>query len=624
MAVGVIFGEAGSRRSAAIERGRRSVDDVSHDSVDSLEEVRFAGFVFSSAGRAHEGFAWHGDWWVAFSGRVFEVAGVAKELSGVDAASEVAGLLGSMGLRCFKELYGEFAVWAINIATREVVLARDPMGIEPNYYAIHGESVLCGNELRCVSEMRGVPNRICEEQVSRVLVAHLLADVSTELTWVDGILRVPPGCFVTLAPDRCQAPVATRYWDPRTIGRDRLLKGPDAAAELRRRLESAIRVRMDDSSPLGCHLSGGLDSSSIAILLGRARGRFDDIRGFSWTPSECLAYGGTELTRIEFLRHKYQLAVHHPDGDRFLRSSDRWCRVSPEFPNVMVGYEWESLLAASSMGIRRIFSGWGGDEFASHSGLMLGVELASEWRLREAVYWALRFDRGFGLPAFSRALLRLIREFFPLILGSKFWRTPVSLAKRRFDRRSLRAVFPAFPAPLSVASLQESLYFRGHLVNRIESWSSLGALLGIRYEYPLLDQRVVEWCFGIPANLYCNPGRSRAVFRDAVADLWDGFGSDRVPKADSAFQRFIFERGGAGFGNSGSAALKVVENSRLAASLIDEKVLRRTLDRRPWSDPNFVAVLEQCGDVARKCESLDSGYDYRMCIRDLGGMGNRV
>ncbi len=621
MAFGLISSPRSMSMVEALERGRDAVSDVVHDSEEAVRDNGFVAFLLLASGTRRSGVGSTPEWWVAFSGRIFEIADSPMALTGNLAAQKVAELLSELGTGIFPSIYGEFAIWAFNRTTGTLLLARDPLGIEPIYYSVLELGVATGDELRAVAAMRGGRSDLSEDQASRCLVAHLLADISPEITWIDGVSRVPPGCFVSLASDGSCRPVTTRYWDPSKIIRDPGITGSEAASELRRLLESAITHRYAFGSDVGCHLSGGLDSSSIAVLLGLNARSFAGIHGFSWTPKECLSYGGTELARIAFLEKKFGIRCHHPDGDRFLKASDCWSRVSPTFPSVMVGYEWETLNCARSLGLREIFSGWGGDEFCSHSGLMSGVELVAKGRLVEAWKWAVRFDSGYGYPAAWRGLLRVVTEFLPLVAGSIFWVKPDTLSTRSLSRGDLRRYFAGFPAPLSVAALQDALYFRGHLVNRIESWASAGALVGVKYSYPLLDQRLVELCFSLPSQVYCNPGRSRAVFRDAVADLWDGFGSSNVPKADTAFQRFIFERGGAGFGNSGRAALEIVRNYDLARRLINEEALCKMVKGQNWADPNVVAVLEHCGDLARKIAAMEDGVDYRACLHEIECVG---
>jgi hypothetical protein len=59
----------------------------------------------------------------------------------------------------------------------------------------------------------------------------------------------------------------------------------------------------------------------------------------------------------------------------------------------------------------------------------------------------------------------------------------------------------------------------GHLQARIEAWAAQGAQDGIRYVYPLLDRRLIEFCLGAPGFLFAQPGQTRGLFREAMRGL---------------------------------------------------------------------------------------------------------
>ncbi|HKE92764.1 MAG TPA: asparagine synthase-related protein, partial [Povalibacter sp.] len=100
-------------------------------------------------------------------------------------------------------------------------------------------------------------------------------------TLFDGIFQVPPGHYM-LATDRHVQLVP--YWDfdyPRADQATSRRSDAEYIAEFRHALEEAVRLRLRADVPVGCYLSGGLDSCAVLGLA--ARFRPDPIRAFTLT-----------------------------------------------------------------------------------------------------------------------------------------------------------------------------------------------------------------------------------------------------------------------------------------------------------------------------------------------------
>ena len=169
------------------------------------------------------------------------------------------------GETCVERFRGmfAFALWDRNKET--LFLARDRLGVKPLYYALlpDGQCVF-GSELKAVLLHPGVTRTIDPCAVEEYFALGYVAEPRTIYTSVQ---KLPPAH--TLVLRRGAAPPAPReYWDVR-FTLDNPIGVEDAKAELDRRLQDSIRLRMISEVPLGAFLSGGVDSSAVVATMAR-------------------------------------------------------------------------------------------------------------------------------------------------------------------------------------------------------------------------------------------------------------------------------------------------------------------------------------------------------------------
>jgi asparagine synthase (glutamine-hydrolysing) len=191
--------------------------------------------------------------------------------------SEIAlHLYEDLGAQCLHRLRGEFAIVLWDEVNRTLFAARDRFGIKPLFYTFHGETLYLASEVKALFAA-GVPARWDPESVyhSVEFGGHQVR------TLFDGIFQVPPGHYLLATEKHTQL---SRYWDfdyPRTDSAPPKRPDADYAAEFRHALEEAVRIRLRADVPVGCYLSGGLDSCAVLGLA--ARHHPDPIRAFTLT-----------------------------------------------------------------------------------------------------------------------------------------------------------------------------------------------------------------------------------------------------------------------------------------------------------------------------------------------------
>ena len=191
--------------------------------------------------------------------------------------SEIAlHLYEDLGIQSLHELRGEFAFVLWDENHRTLFAARDRFGIKPLFYAIHRGTLYLASEVKALFEA-GVPARWDAESVAQATEfgSHQVR------TLFDGVFQVPPGHYL-IGTDRHIE--LNQYWDFNYPTRDSAAlyrSSAEYAAEFRQVLDEAVRLRLRADVPVGCYLSGGLDSCSVLGLA--ARHRSDPIRAFTLT-----------------------------------------------------------------------------------------------------------------------------------------------------------------------------------------------------------------------------------------------------------------------------------------------------------------------------------------------------
>ena len=178
------------------------------------------------------------------------------------------------GTACLPHLRGEFAFTLWDERNGLLFAVRDRFGIKPLYYAWHDGALYLASEIKALFAA-GVPAGWDREAVYQDM--HIVAD--EDRTLFHGIYQVPPGHFLLATRYQHQL---VRYWDHQHPSRD---AAPQAGSEtehiehFRHQLLEATRLRLRADVPVGCYLSGGIDSCT---LLGMAASlRPDPIEAFT-------------------------------------------------------------------------------------------------------------------------------------------------------------------------------------------------------------------------------------------------------------------------------------------------------------------------------------------------------
>jgi asparagine synthase (glutamine-hydrolysing) len=220
---------------------------------------------------------------IVVNGELYDYESIQRELeqSGhrlrTRSDSEVAlHLYEDLGAHCLHRLRGEFAFVLWDSVHRTMFAARDRFGIKPLFYAFHNGAIYFASEAKALFAA-GIPRRWDGASV------YNCAGVGGHqaCTLFDGIYQLPPGHYMLATDNHVQV---SQYWDfnyPRIEDAGRQRSDAEYAEEFRDALDEAVRVRLRADVPVGCYLSGGIDSCAVLGLA--ARHHSGPVRAFTLT-----------------------------------------------------------------------------------------------------------------------------------------------------------------------------------------------------------------------------------------------------------------------------------------------------------------------------------------------------
>ncbi len=181
-------------------------------------------------------------------------------------AEVVVHLYEERGKECLGELRGMFALALWDTRNRELLLARDRLGIKPLHYALTASGLVFSSEIKGILASGLVPAKIDRAILFRLFASGYLPP---SRTLVAGVRQLPAGHWLKFRSGRV---FARPYWDvsfPAADRYDRRMTGADWAEALRAKLTESVKLHLRSDVPVGSWLSGGIDSSAVTALMAR-------------------------------------------------------------------------------------------------------------------------------------------------------------------------------------------------------------------------------------------------------------------------------------------------------------------------------------------------------------------
>jgi len=171
------------------------------------------------------------------------------------------------GASAFDRLNGIFAFALFDASSGDVWLVRDPMGVKPLYFAIGPYGVLFASELGCL-----ISSGLLKPEVDLdALAAYLQMDfVPSPMSMIRGVRKLEGGEALRIGPDGTLDRLRYSHLDSMVDQVRRPVE--EDHDEFARRIHEAVERQLVADVPVGCFLSGGIDSSIVAQVASRITG----------------------------------------------------------------------------------------------------------------------------------------------------------------------------------------------------------------------------------------------------------------------------------------------------------------------------------------------------------------
>jgi len=445
--------------------------------------------------------------WIAYNGEIFNYVELRRELeskghifsTGTD-TEVILHTYREYGEQGFDRLNGMWSLAILDLPRRRVVLSRDRFSIKPLYTLQLAGKIFFASEIKQLLPL--APTRNMNVEVMSAFLAQGLLDHSPQ-TFFEGIVATRPRTNIVVSFESGELREHT-YWE---FDRQPSTSSPEkATAEFRSIFLDSIRLRLRSDVKVGVLLSGGLDSSSIALgcanIVGNGlrtysvvsedgrcdESKFIDELGNAGVNNQKITFRPNDV--LEDLDH----VLYHNDGPVTGFSAIAQYKL---FRRIRQDTDVTVLL-----------SGQGGDEVLLGYLKFFFFHLKSLYRERR--YW--------------QAVAQLAASFWYRTVITQF---TLRSARRYVDRFALRQwrALGVKHTPVPIWSFKD-MYTRQ--VADIEKYSvpvlahyedrnSMAHSLEVRH--PFLDHRLVSFTMNLPVELKIRHGWTKWVLRQAMPEL---------------------------------------------------------------------------------------------------------
>lgn len=476
-----------------------------------------------------------GRYTIVFNGEIFNFKDLRKPLEqlGIPFRSQsdtevILNLYILQGPAFLEKLNGFFALCIYDKQENSLFIARDRMGIKPLHLYMDEDNLLFASELKALMAL-GIPREL---DPSSLFTYLQLSYIPAPASIFKNVRKLMPGHYLTV----CGTEVTDHCWY--SIPYRPLEQSHDsyetACQQIRAHLDRSVEQRLMADVPLGCFLSGGLDSS---IITGLAARHTTSLKTFS--------IGFKDEAHFDETRYAEEIArLHKTDHHAFrLSTSDLYDALGDVLDYIDEPFADSSALAVYILSretrkqVTVALSGDGADEL--YGGY---IKHSAEWRMRNAglaenlVRWGhplwnvLPKSRNTKAGNKTRQLARFAQGM-KLSPADRYWRWASVSDEHQAGALLLRSPQPdpifedlkkRYCQVLGESNLNDVLLADMQLVltnDMLAKVDYMSMANSLEVRVPFLDYEHVNYVFSLPAEWKFGKAQGKKILRDTFSDL---------------------------------------------------------------------------------------------------------
>jgi asparagine synthase (glutamine-hydrolysing) len=454
---------------------------------------------------------------LCFNGELFNYLNIKNELTNIASSGDVEVMHGLLGQKekssALNKTNGFFALAFYDQNTNELIIARDRLGIKPLYYFADKNKIAFASELKPLLELVG-EQELDEEQLYTYFRLNYCAGNKSIFK---NIQQLEPGYFLKATTKGIEK--VKWYEVPKTAGTN----------DLYTLLNDSTKLRLHADVPVGCFLSGGVDSSIISALAAKQHKQVHTFSiGFKDEPF-------FDETKYAQLVAKHIGSAHH---EFKLSNTDFLENIHPFLNNIDEPFADSSALNVYILSkltkkhVKVALSGDGADElfkgYNKHKALMLSRKFTTKFFAK--IVAPVAGSIGESRQGSIQNKVRQLKKFEHLIslnaIEKQSFLAQISSNEEVNNLFSNKVNASYFNSLFKVNELYKSFeledvfdlqtVLKDDMLVKADRFSMQH---GLEIRNPFLDYRIVEYALNLKADQKINTQEQKIILRKTFANL---------------------------------------------------------------------------------------------------------